>query len=54
MIPKTNNMTADLDVRRKGKYSVVSGETFPDSGLYQYGVTKDNGFGQVLFFPLHT
>lgn len=40
-------MTVDLDVRRKENYSVVSGETFPDSGLYQYGVTKDYGFGQV-------
>ncbi|KAJ0235857.1 Uncharacterized protein HA466_0262960 [Hirschfeldia incana] len=47
-LPRTNNMTVDLDVRRKEKYSVVSGETFPDSGLYQYGVTKDNGFGQVV------
>ncbi|KAL0716303.1 hypothetical protein Bca4012_065625 [Brassica carinata] len=46
--PRTNNMTVDLDVRRKEKYSVVSGQTFPDSGLYQYGVTKDNGFGQVV------
>ncbi|CAG7897344.1 unnamed protein product [Brassica rapa] len=47
-IPSTNNMTVDLGVRRKEKYSVVSGETFPDSGLYQYGVTKDEGFGQVV------
>lgn len=47
-------MTVDLDVTRKEKYSVVSGQTFPDSGLYQYDVTKDNGFGQVWFFPLHT
>ncbi|KAG5388758.1 hypothetical protein IGI04_030299 [Brassica rapa subsp. trilocularis] len=46
--PSTNNMTVDLGVRRKEKYSVVSGETFPDSGLYQYGVTKDEGFGQVV------
>ncbi|CAN6899382.1 unnamed protein product [Brassica oleracea var. botrytis] len=47
-LPSTNNMTVDLGVTRKEKYSVVSGETFPDSGLYQYGVTKDEGFGQVV------
>lgn len=38
-------MTVDLDVIRKEKYS----ETVPDSRLYEYGVTNDNGFGQVWF-----
>ncbi|CAH2035081.1 unnamed protein product, partial [Thlaspi arvense] len=46
-LPRTNNMTVDLDVKRKEKYSVDSGEMVPDSRLY-YGVTKDNGFGQVV------
>lgn len=46
-------MTVDLDVKRKDKYSVVSRETVPDFRLYQYGATKDNGFGQVwLFFSI--
>uniref|UniRef100_A0A1J3GKY2 Uncharacterized protein n=1 Tax=Noccaea caerulescens TaxID=107243 RepID=A0A1J3GKY2_NOCCA len=43
-LPRANNMTVDLDVKRKEKYS----ETVPDSRLYQYGVTNDNGFGQVV------
>ncbi|ESQ33482.1 hypothetical protein EUTSA_v10006985mg [Eutrema salsugineum] len=47
-LPRANDMTVDLDVKRKEKYSVVSGETVPDSRLYQYGVTKDNSFGQVV------
>ncbi|XP_010499850.1 PREDICTED: uncharacterized protein LOC109124696 [Camelina sativa] len=47
-LPTANNMTVDLDVKRKDKYSVVSRETVPDSRLYQYGATKDNSFGQVV------
>ncbi|KAG7593741.1 hypothetical protein ISN45_Aa01g025250 [Arabidopsis thaliana x Arabidopsis arenosa] len=47
-LPTANNMTVDLDVKRKDKYSVVSRETIPGSRSYQYGVTKDNSFGQVV------
>ncbi|KAG7599070.1 hypothetical protein ISN44_As06g032650 [Arabidopsis suecica] len=47
-LPTANNMTVDLDVKRKDKYSVVSRETIPGSRSYQYGATKDNGFGQVV------
>ncbi|CAD5314346.1 unnamed protein product [Arabidopsis thaliana] len=46
--PTANNMTVDLDVKRKDKYSVVSRETVPGSRSYQYGATEDNGFGQVV------
>lgn len=42
-------MTVDLDVKKKDKYSVVSREMIPGSRSYQYGATKDNGFGQVWF-----
>ncbi|VVB11844.1 unnamed protein product [Arabis nemorensis] len=47
-LPRTNNMTVDLDVKRKEKYSMVSGETVPDSRLCEYVATKDNNFGQVV------
>lgn len=39
-------MSANLDVKRKEKYTLVSGEIGADSH-FQYGVTKENGFGKV-------
>ncbi|KAL1208398.1 hypothetical protein V5N11_026149 [Cardamine amara subsp. amara] len=47
-LPTSNNMNVDLDVKRKDKYSMFSRDMVPDSRLYQYGATKDNGFGQVV------
>ncbi|VVB11831.1 unnamed protein product [Arabis nemorensis] len=46
-IPKAENMSANLDVKRQEKYSMVSGEIGADSH-FEYGVTKENGFGKVL------
>lgn len=39
-------MSADLDVKRQEKYSMVSGEIGADSH-FEYGVTKGNRFGKV-------
>lgn len=41
-------MTVDLDE----KYSMVSGETVPDSRLCEYGSIQNNGLGQVWSFAV--
>ncbi|KAG7552645.1 hypothetical protein ISN45_Aa06g032420 [Arabidopsis thaliana x Arabidopsis arenosa] len=45
--PKVKITSANVDVKRKEKYSMVSGDMVPDSH-FQFGVNKENGFGKVI------
>ncbi|KAL1222445.1 hypothetical protein V5N11_003708 [Cardamine amara subsp. amara] len=46
-LPKAKNTSAIVDVKRKEKYSVVSGDMVSDTH-FQFGVAKENGFGKVI------
>ncbi|KAG7557332.1 hypothetical protein ISN44_As11g033080 [Arabidopsis suecica] len=46
-LPKAKNTSATVDVKRKEKYFMVSGDMVPDSH-FQFGVNKENVFGKVI------
>ncbi|EFH48776.1 hypothetical protein ARALYDRAFT_911351 [Arabidopsis lyrata subsp. lyrata] len=45
--PKAKITSASVNVKRKEKYSMVSGDMVPDSH-FQFGVNKENGFGKAI------